>query len=218
VAELTQTAATALDSTFGTTAVKAGLPLGVVHLVASGAANTYSGKATEISRLSGETTSVALDPSTAKALTSLGVTLAPTGSATYTASDSEVHFPITGGFATIHADTNYKPGYIDGVLLHQGSGITLTKGSTTVTLTNFVVDPGNSTLTGTVNGEELGVPLLALNGSGVQVSVVGSAVHLDGTVASLTATAAGALNSAFGTTAFTAGLELGVVHIIATGS
>lgn len=216
VAKLTQTAATALDTTFGTTAVKAGLPLGVVHLVASGSANTYTGKATEVSRLNGQSTSVALDPSTAKALGSLGVALAPEGSATFTSATSTISFPITGGFATIHADTNYKPGYIAGVLIHQGSGLTLTKGSTKVTLSNFVVDPGNSTLTGWVNGTEAAVPLLSLNGSAVKVTALGSTVHLDGTVASLTATAASALNSAFSTTAFKPGLELGVVHIIAS--
>jgi hypothetical protein len=204
VAELTQTAATALDTTFGTTAVKAGLPLGVVHLVASGTANTYTGKATEISRLSGQSTSVALDPSTAKALGSLGVALAPEGTATYASATSTISFPITGGFAAIHADVTYKPGYIAGVLIHQGSGFTLTKGAIKVTLSNFVVDPGNSTLTGWVNGTETAVPLLSLNGSAVKVSV--------------TATAASALNTAFSTTAFKAGLELGVVHIIAAGS
>lgn len=218
VAELTQTAASALDTTFGTTAVKAGLPLGTVHLVASGTTNSYTGQTTEISRLSGQSTSVALDPSTASALASLGVALAPEGTATYTASDSEIHFPITGGFAAIHSDTSYKPGYIDGVLLHQGSGFTLSKGSTKVTLSNFVVDPGNSTLTGWVNGGEVAVPLLSLDGSAIKVSNVGNTVHLDGTVASLTPTAASALNSAFATTAFKAGLELGVVHIIAAGS
>ncbi len=219
VAKLTQTAASALDKTFATTAVKAGLELGVVHLVAHGAVNTYpyTAKTAEISRLGGDSTSVALDPSTVKALTSLDVALAPYGSATFTKATGEIHFPITGGFAVIHSDPSYKPGYIDGVLLHQQSGFTLTKGSTTVTLSDFVVDPGNSTLTGTVDGTEIGVPLLSLNGSAVKVTPVGSTVHLDGTVASLTSTAAGALDKAFGTTAFTAGLELGVVHIIAAG-
>jgi hypothetical protein len=218
VAKLTQTAASALDKTFGTTAVKAGLALGTVHLVASGTANTYpyTAKTAEISRLSGKSTSVALDPATAKALTSLGVALAPYGSATFTKATSTIHFPITGGFAVIHSDHSYKPGYIAGVLIHQESGFTLTKGSVKVTLSNFVVDPGNSTLTGTVDGTEIGVPLLSLNGAPVKVSAVGSTVHLDGTIASLTATAAGALNKAFSTTAFKAGLELGVVHIIAS--
>jgi hypothetical protein len=214
VAKLTQTAASALDKTFGTTAVKAGLPLGTVHLVASGTANTYTGAATEVSRLTGTSTSVTLDPATVAALTSLKVKLAPQGTATV--SGGEIHFPITGGMAVIHKDMSYKPGYIAGVLIHQGSGFTLTAGKTTVTLSDFVVDPGNSTLTGTVNGTEIGVPLLALNGSGVKITSVGSTVHLDGTVASLTATAAAALDKAFGTTALKAGIELGVVHIIAS--
>jgi hypothetical protein len=216
VAKLTKTAASALDTTFGTTAVKAGLPLGVVHLVASGTATTYTDKVTEVSRLDGTSTSVALAASTVKALTSLGVTFAPYGTATFTKSDSEIHFPITGGVAVIHSDKAAKPGYIDGVLIHQGSGFTLTKGKVTVTLSDFVVDPGNSTLTGTVDGTEIGVPLLSLNGSAVKITAVGSTVHLDGTVASLTAVAAAALNKAFGTTALTAGIPLGVVHIIAS--
>ena len=54
VANLTPTAARALDSTFGTTAIKAGMPLGTVHLVAKGTPNTYTGQAAEISRLSGQ--------------------------------------------------------------------------------------------------------------------------------------------------------------------
>jgi hypothetical protein len=215
VAKLTQTAASALDKTFGTTAVKAGLPLGTVHLVADAAgANTYTGAATEVSRLAGTTTSVALDPATVAALTSLKVKLAPEGTATV--SGGEIHFPITGGFAVIHKDLSYKPGYVSGVLIHQGSGFTLTAGKTTVTLSDFVVDPGDSTLTGTVDGTEIGVPLLSLNGSALKITAVGSTVHLDGTVASLTAVAASALNKAFGTTALKAGIELGVVHIIAS--
>ena len=149
-------------------AVKAGLPLGTVHLVASGTANTYTGAATEVSRLTGTSTSVTLDPATVAALTSLKVKLAPEGTATV--SGGAIHFPITGGVAVIHKDLSYKPGYIDGVLL----------------------------------------------GSAVKITPPGSTGHLDGTVASLTATAAAALNKAFGTTALKAGIELGVVHIIAS--
>lgn len=43
-----------------------------------------------------------------------------------------------------------------------------------------------------------------------------SGVVLDGTVAKLTATAATALNSTFGVSAFKEGLPLGVVHLVAT--
>ncbi|MCU4187058.1 hypothetical protein K6U06_22025 [Acidiferrimicrobium sp. IK] len=215
VAELTNTAATALDQTFGTTAVKAGLPLGTVHLVASGTATTYTDKTTAISRLGGQATNVALDASTVKALTGLGVTLGTYGTATL--NGSTVSFPITGGFAAIHSDTSYKPGYIVGSIIHQGSGITLTAGGKTVTLSDFVVDPGDSILTGTVNGK-IGVPLLVLDGSAVKVTPTSNGVTLDGTVAKLTQTAATALDQAFGTTALTAGIPLGTVHLVATAS
>jgi hypothetical protein len=217
VAKLTQTAATALDDAFKTTAVKAGLPLGTVHLVAKGTANTYTDKVSAISHLAGQSTSVALDAGTAKALASLGVAVAPNGTGSFDSGTSTVTFPITGGFAVIHSDTTYQPGYISGVVLHQGSGLTLSKGGVQVQLTDFVVDPGNSILTGTVGGQ-LGVPLLDLDGTNVKVTTPGTTVALDGTVAKLTPTAAGALNKAFGTSAFTAGLPLGVVHLVASGS
>ena len=217
VANLTTGAATALDSAFGTQAIKGGTPLGTVHLVAKGEANTYSGKVSQISRLSGST-SVDLNPTTAAALTSLGVTPGVTGSATV--SGSTVSFPITGGSAVIHANKHYAPGFVDGVVLHQGSGLTLTKGSTTVKLSNFTIDPGNSILFGDVNGTvpAANVPLLQLDGRPLQISVSGGQVHLDGTIVNLTPTAATALNKAFGVTAFSAGMPLGTAHITVSGS
>jgi len=218
VAKLTATAATALDQAFGTTAVEAGLPLGTVHLVARGTATTYDAstdKTAEISRLDGTSTSVTLDASTAAALTSLHVSVTPTGSAIFDASTSTVSFPITGGFAAIHSDVSYKPGYIAGVVLHQASGLTFSTGSTSLTATDFVVDPGDSILTATVAGKP-GVPLLFLDGTAVKVSKDGAGdVVLDGTVARLTDTAAAALNQTFGVTAFKAGIPLGVVHLVA---
>ncbi|MDQ2726765.1 MAG: hypothetical protein M3Y91_02615 [Actinomycetota bacterium] len=217
VAKLTQTAASALDTTFGTTAVTAGLALGTVHLDLAGTPNTYTDKTTEISRVSGQSTSVALNASTAMALKSLGVAVAPVGKATFDTATSTIGFPITGGFAAIHSDKSYQPGYIVGSLIHQGSGIQFSKGGKTLAITDFVVDPGSSTLTGTVGGK-VGVPIASLNGTPVQVSMSGSTVHLDGTIVNLTQTAASALDTTFGTTAVTAGLPLGVAHIILAGS
>lgn len=217
VAKLTQTAASALDSTFATTAVTAGLPLGTVHLDLAGTPSTYGDKTTEISRVNGQTTSVALDPGTAMALKGLGVAVAPEGTATFDPATSTVGFPITGGFAAIHSDKGYQPGYIAGVLIHQGSGLTFSAGAKTLTLTDFTVDPGNSTLTATVGGK-LNVPIATLNGAPVQVSQVSGTVHLDGTIVNLTDTAAQALDTTFGTTAVKAGLPLGVAHIIVAGS
>jgi hypothetical protein len=217
VANLTNAAATALDSAFGTQAIKGGTPLGTVHLVAKGEANTYTGKVAEIPRVTGST-SLDLNATTAAALTSLGVTPGVTGTAT--ASGTTVTFPITGGDAVIHANKHYAPGYVDGVILHQGSGLTLTKGATVVTLTDFTIDPGDSILYGNVNGTvpAANVPLLQLDGRPLVISESGGVVHLDGTIANLTLTAATALNKAFGVTAFAAGMPLGTAHIAASGS
>ena len=220
VAKLTDTAAAALNKAFNTSAVPAGLPLGVVHLVAKGDVTTYDAatdKTAEVSRLDGTSTSVALDPSTASALQQLGVSVAPVGSATFDSSTSTVSFPITGGFAAIHGDRNYQPGYIAGVVLHQASGLKFSKGGKSLEVTDFVVDPGNSMLTATV-GDKSGVPLLFLDGTNVKVSTQGPDVVLDGTVAKLTPTAASALNSTFGVSAFQEGTPLGTVHLVASGS
>jgi len=218
VAKLTDTAAGALNKAFKVNAIKAGTPLGVVHLVAKGVATKYNvktDKVTAISRLKGKSTSVTLDPGTAKALGSLGVAVAPSGSATFDAKTGTVSFPITGGFAAIHSNMSYKPGYISGTVIHQASGLKFSKGNKSIEVTDFVVDPGNSILTATAGGKS-GIPLLELDGKGVKVGAAGSDVTLDGTVAKLTSTGADALNATFGVTAFKAGLPLGVVHLVAS--
>ncbi len=219
VAKLTDTAAGALNTAFKTSAIKAGTPLGVVRLVAKGTPNTYDAskdKVTAISRLDGKSTEVRLDPATATALQQLGVAVAPVGSGTFNAQTSTVGFPITGGFAAIHSDRSYKPGYIAGTVIHQGSGLRFSKGTKSLEVTNFVVDPGNSMLTATAGGKS-GIPLLFLDGTNVKVDSEGSDVVLDGTVAKLTGPGADALNSTFGVTAFKEGLALGTVHLVASG-
>jgi hypothetical protein len=209
--ELTPQAASALNQKFGTSAVKAGLELGVAHIAATGTANQYKDTATEISRVTGEHTSVDLNAATLGALTQLGVTPGTIGSATL--SGTTVTFPITGGVAVIHSDKSYQPGYIDGAILHQGSGLRFTKGSTTVDVTDFVVDPGDSLLYATV-GKTYNFPLFFLDGSQVQVSQSGGAVHLDGTKVELTPEAASALNAAFGTTALKPYTLVGIAHLV----
>ena len=142
--------------------------------------------------------------------------LAPSGSATFDSGTSTITFPITSGYAEIHSDLSHQPGYILGSVQHAGSGFTLTAGATKVGLSDFVVDPGNSMLYGTVGGQPK-VPLLSLDGTNVKVSMEGSNVVLQGTVAKLTKTAADALNSAFKTAAIKEGLPLGVVRLVAKG-
>ncbi|MDQ4132977.1 MAG: hypothetical protein M3179_07150 [Actinomycetota bacterium] len=172
---------------------------------------------TAIPALTGVGTSVALDAGTAGALKSLGVSVAPAGSATFDAGTSTMTFPITSGYAEIHSDLSHKPGYILGSIEHADSGFTLSSGATKVTLTDFIVDPGNSMLYGTV-GNMVKVPLLSLDGTNVKVSMEGGNVVLQGTVAKLTDTAAGALNNAFKTNAIKGGTPLGVVRLVAKGN
>jgi hypothetical protein len=220
VAKLTDTAAGALNQAFNVDAIKPGTPLGVVHLVAKGEATTYNmatDKTTSISRLTGKSTSVTLDAGTAAALESLGVAVAPVGSASFDAATGTVSFPITGGFAAIHSDLGYKPGYIAGTVIHQASGLKFSKGAKSIEVTDFVVDPGNSILTASAGGKS-GIPLLDLDGTAVKVGSQGSDVTLDGTVAKLTQTGADALNATFGVSAFTPGLPLGVVHLVASAA
>ena len=171
---------------------------------------------TSIPSLSGVGTSVTLDAGTAAALKSLGVAVAPVGSAAFDAATSTITFPITSGYAEIHSDPSHKPGYILGSIDHEGSGFSLTAGTTRVELTDFVVDPGNSLLYGTVGGAPM-VPLLDLDGTNVKVGSENGNVILQGTVAKLTPTAADALNKAFKVDAIKAGTPLGVVRLEAKG-
>ena len=220
VAKLTDTAASALNKAFNVNAIKAGLPLGVVRLVAKGSPSTYDAAADQtarVSRLDGKTTSVTLDANTAKALQGLGVSVAPVGSATFNSATSTVSFPITGGFAAIHSDLGYKPGYIAGSVIHEASGLKFSKGSRSIEVTDFVVDPGNSILTASSGGKS-GIPLLFLDGSAVKVSMEGSDVVLQGTVAKLTGPGAAAMNATFGVSDFKEGLPLGVVRLVAASA
>jgi hypothetical protein len=220
VAKLTDTAAGALNKAFNVSAIQPGLPLGVVRLVAKGTPTTYNTATDEtarISRLDGESTSVTLDANTAKALQTLGVSVAPVGSAKFDSATSTVSFPITGGFAAIHSDLGYKPGYIAGHVLHEASGLKFSKGNRSIEVTDFVVDPGNSILTASSGGKS-GIPLLALDGTAVKASTEGSNVVLQGTVAKLTAPGAAAMNATFGVSDFKEGLPLGVVRLVASSA
>jgi len=220
VAKLTDTAAGALNKAFNVTALKAGIPLGSVRLVAKGSPSTYDAvadKTARISRLEGKSTSVTLDAGTAKALGTLGVAVAPTGTATFDSATSTVSFPITGGYAAIHSDLGYKPGYIAGTVNHEASGLRFSKGAMSIDVTDFVVDPGNSILTASSGGKS-GIPLLSLDGKAVKASTEGSDVVLQGTVAKLTAPGAAALNATFSVSDFKEGMPLGVVRLVAASS
>ncbi|MDL5159733.1 hypothetical protein [Actinomycetospora termitidis] len=172
-----------------------------------------------IPSLTGKSTSVKLDSGFTDALSSLQVTPAPTGSATV--EDGTASFPITGGNVTV-----YKPGevtpYVQGMIMHDGSGLSLTKGDTKVTLEDFVIDPGQpATLKGKVsaNGATVAdsVTLFDLDGSTLKpITTDASAgtATLTGTTVKLSTDAADALNKAFSTDALKGGTTVGIATIV----
>jgi hypothetical protein len=179
---LTGAAAKALNATFHTALFKKGLELGSVTVHAR----------PKTVELTGGATTLALDQGAASALQSLGITAAPIGS-------SSLSFPITGG--NVNAKT------FAGTIAHSG-GISLTKGSTTVALTDFEIGIDDTPeLTALVGGNRVGI--LTVDLSALKASVDAGKVTLSGAALKLTGAAAGALNQAFGTTAFTEGLLLG---------
>src|SRR4051794_9684880 len=109
-------------------------------LLALGLAAPGAGAATV--DLAGGSTTLKLDSKAAKALTSLGVSVAPTGKAK--ASSSGVAFPITGG--------SIAPAKATGTIRHTG-GLRLRAGKVRVTLSDFTVSVrATPTMSAKVNG------------------------------------------------------------------
>ncbi len=147
--------------------------------------------------LKGKTT-LALDPGAAGALTSLGVSVAPVAPAT--AGADGVSFPITGVGGSL-----FPPAL---KVKHSG-GLSLSAGPTTVNLTNYTIMIDRSPdLVATVNGGPR-VSILKLDLSKARLGIGGGGLTLGPVKASLTQSAASALNGAFGVSAFTKGLVLG---------
>jgi hypothetical protein len=184
--------AAALNRAFGVKAFKPRLKLGTATVATS---------FTQI-RFKGGQTDLALDPGAASALSSLGVTPGLVGAAKANP-DGTFGFPITGG--KVNAKT------LAGQVPHVG-GISLTKGATVVTLTDFNIDTRAAQLTAKINGGARAA-ILSLALDRPTVDVGDTTVTVGNVTATLTQGAADALNGAFGTTAFTAGLTLGVATV-----
>ena len=178
--------------------------------------------AAKVDSLTGRQTAVTLDSGFVEALTSLKVAPGPVGDAKI--SDKGVaSFPITGGNVTYYEPGTVSP-YVQGRIDHDGSGLSLTAGDTKVELTDFVVDPGKSVLTGTVsvNGEEAvpSAPLFFLDGRTLEPLKTGSngTAILEGTTVKLKAEAAQLLNDTFKIDALEEGLVIGVAKITINAS
>ena len=170
-----------------------------------------------IPTLSGQDTSVTLDAGFVQALGTLKLTPAPVGKAEISKA-GVASFPITGGNVTY-----YKPGtkspYVQGMIDHDDSGLSLTGGGKQVELTDFEIDPGKSVLTGkvTVDGKLAAdsAPLFFLDGrtlKPLETKPNGTAV-LEGTTVKLKDEAAALLNKTFGTDALKGGFVIGVAKI-----
>ncbi len=183
--------AAALRNAFGTRAFTGGLRMGAATVLAKPSSAVFTG---------GETRLAVADAALG-ALTSLGI--AP-GAATGATLDGATYaFPITGG--------SVKLSNLAGSITHSG-GITLTKGATTVTLSDFTIDTVRGGLWGKVNGGDP-VALLTLDLSDPAVSTGAQRVTVGNVEGALTAGAAAALNAAFGTTAFVEGFVLGTATV-----
>jgi hypothetical protein len=176
----------------------------------------------EFKTLSGQSTTVVLDPGFLKALTTLQLTPGLIGGAKLNGAD--LSFPISGGNAKIYKKGDVTP-YVQGEIDHDGSGFSLTAGSTVVKMENFVVHPGNdSNLTGqvTAGGKVLkDVRLFDLDGNTLKTPTISKAgvATLSGTTVYLNPDAAKTLDSVFKTKALEAGkVKVGTAIIKATGS
>ncbi|MBW3639573.1 MAG: hypothetical protein KY451_06980 [Actinobacteria bacterium] len=174
--------------------------------------------AAAIDSLSGKQTAVTLDPSFLAGLTSLKLEPGVVGGATL--NGAKIAFPITGGNVTYFDPKSGVDPFVQGMIVHNGSGLSLTGGGKVVELTDFVVDPEKSMLTGKVTVDDKvaveSAPLFFLDGSTVNPLMVnagaGTAV-LEGTTVSLTKAAADLLNKTFGSTALKEFFTVGIAEI-----
>jgi hypothetical protein len=117
-------------------------------------------------------------------------------------------FPVTGGTVNLKKLT--------GTIDHSG-GILFIDPATgkEIAVSDFVINLKEGELTAIVNGNaKERVPLLALSLAHAKIAAGTHAVRISGIVASLTKTAASALDATFGTTLFTSGLELGTANAL----
>ena len=193
-ANLTPAAAAALNGAFGTQ-LPAGVNIGRVDV------RTQPSQVV----LKGGGTTLALDPGTAAALTSLGV--APSVVAPGTATASGLRFPVTAG--RLSATT------FAGTIDHSG-GIALTAGATRVELNNFRINiTGSPNLTAQVGDSSTRVPL-TVDLSAARTGISNRTAVVRGAKVALSAESAAALNAAFRALTLKAGLPLGTADVRAS--
>ena len=181
-----------------------------------------SAEATPVASLpdlsNGVDTQVTVDQSFVDALTSLGLTPAPVGTGTFDGATGTFAFPITGGNVDYYDPSSDVRPYVQGELDHDGLGLSLTAGDTTVELTDFRIDPGESKLYGTVsaNGEVVAEDAYLFNlwgGTLKPLQMEGTNAVLEGTTVHISPDAAALLNETFSTDAVQDEMLVGVAKI-----
>ncbi|MCB0918515.1 MAG: hypothetical protein KDC39_08090 [Actinobacteria bacterium] len=170
----------------------------------------------QVEDLRGVHTQVMLDSGFVTALESLGLTPGVVGGASL--KQGVLSFPITGGDVKYYQPGTVDP-FVQGEILHDGSGITLASGDTKVTLEDFDIDPGTSKLFGkvSVNGKVAAESayLFFLDGTTLQPLATGpnNTAVLEGTTVKISPDAADLLNATFETDAVEPDLVVGIAKI-----
>ncbi len=157
--------------------------------------------------LSSGVTLVELDAATAGLLEENGVVVTTLGAAE-SSEDAEgvptFSFPITFGFL--------EPETLGGLVVHRG-GLEISAGEESVRARRFIIDTAAGELSALVSGVRGRVPLLDLDLSAAAPLVRPAFVLVDRVRATLSETAAGALNEALGTDLLTPGLSIGTAQV-----
>lgn len=152
----------------------------------------------------GGVTMLKLADATAAALTQNGVKVRLASEARMT--PSGIAFPIRGGL--VDAKT------LAGRITHSG-GLTFVAGGKRLTIRDFVINTSRSRLSAYVDQAKVRIPVLKLDLSKAHVSSTATTLGVTNVGATLTRTAADALNQYFSTSLFTAGLPIGTARVSA---
>ncbi|MGH2993137.1 MAG: HtaA domain-containing protein [Solirubrobacterales bacterium] len=155
--------------------------------------------------LTGGDAGLVLDPAARSKFDSQGITRNVVSPATR--QGDAFGFPVLGGEVT--EDGSSGDVRLDG-------GIRLTKGGTNLELTKMRIHLGDGEITAIVDGQRRTV--MSFNANKVEATVTGDNVTLSGIAAKLTEEGAGAINDAFGGSAFSEGNPLGAFEVEATSS
>jgi len=154
--------------------------------------------------IDGGRTSLTVATGTLKVLTDNGVKVTPIKGAS--ASGRTFTFPITDG--DVDGTT------LAGPIKHSG-GLQFAAGGKTLRVQDFIIDAGKGVLTARVSGTHTRIPLLHLSLKNAHISKGKTQIVVSNVHATLSGTAAAALNKTFGVSLFKKGLAIGTAKVTA---